>query len=328
MTPRESFIHALERRPPVGHVPHFELEFFLTMEAFGRVHPSQRHYRQWKQMSETERRLHRRDVADLHVATLRRFGLAGTLFHACAGWAEEDTRLAVEHVRRLSGEEYLVTLHGDATHSIPGGNQMMDFVARLADDPEAVHDEAARRVDDALERGRRIKAWGTVDGFCLCADYCFNDNPFLSPAMFDTFVTPYLVRLIQGYRELGFYVIKHTDGNIMPILDALVEGEPHAIHSLDPQGGVDIAEVKRRVGDKVCLIGNVNCATLQTGSEADVLESARYALRHGMPGGGYVFGTSNCIYTGMALERYELMLDVWRKEGAYSAAEATAAARA
>jgi uroporphyrinogen decarboxylase len=279
-------------------------------------------------MSETERELHRRDVADLHVATLRRFGLAGTLFYTCAGWAEEDTRLAVEHVRRLSGDEYLVTLHGDATQSIPGGNQMMDFVARLADDPEAVHDEAARRVDDALERGRRIKAWGTVDGFCLCADYCFNDNPFLSPAMFDTFVTPYLVRLIQGYRELGFYVIKHTDGNIMPILDALVEGEPHAIHSLDPQGGVDIAEVKRRVGDKVCLIGNVNCATLQTGSEADVLESARYALRHGMPGGGYVFGTSNCIYTGMALERYELMLDVWRKEGAYSAAEATAAARA
>jgi uroporphyrinogen decarboxylase len=48
-----------------------------------------------------------------------------------------------------------------------------------------------------------------------------------------------------------------------------------------------------------------------------VIASARYALRHGMPGGGYVFATSNCIYTGMDLSRYDLILDVWRKEGRY-----------
>ena len=54
MTPRESFIAALERKPPVGRVPHFELEFFLTMEAFGRVHPSQRAYGQWAQTGTDE----------------------------------------------------------------------------------------------------------------------------------------------------------------------------------------------------------------------------------------------------------------------------------
>ena len=59
--------------------------------------------------------------------------------------------------------------------------------------------------------------------------------------MFDEFVTPYLKELVAGYRELGFYVIKHTDGNIMPILDALVSANPHALHSLDPQGGVNLA---------------------------------------------------------------------------------------
>jgi uroporphyrinogen decarboxylase len=194
---------------------------------------------------------------------------------------------------------------------------MMDFVAKLADQPQTMKDQAQQMVDDALARGKRIKNWGVLDGFCLCADYCFNDNPFLSPAMFDEFITPYLRELVAGYREMGYYVIKHTDGNIMPILDALVSAHPHALHSLDPQGGVDIAQVKRLVGDKVCLIGNVNCATLQAGTDEEVVESARYALRNGMPGGGYVFGTSNCIYTGMALARYELMLDVWRKEGNY-----------
>ena len=40
-----------------------------------------------------------------------------------------------------------------------------------------------------------------------------------------------------------------------------------------------------------------------------------------MPGYGYIFSTSNCIYTGMRLARYELMLDVWRKEGNYLSGE-------
>ena len=117
---------------------------------------------------------------------------------------------------------------------------------------------------------------------------------------------------------MGYYVIKHTDGNIMPILDQLVDCHPHALHSIDPQGHVDIAEVKRLVGDKVALIGNVNCAALQTGTDEEVEASVRYALENGMPGYGYVFSTSNCVYTGMPLKRYDFMLDLWRKYGNYS----------
>ena len=317
MTPRDSLIAALNLEAPRGHVPHFELEFFLTMEAFGRIHPSQRRYRQWEQMTERERDLHRKDIADLYVTTLRTFDLSSMIFQTPAGWSEEDLRLALEHVRELSGMDYFTSVHGDATYSLPAGDKMMDVITKLADQPEQVKDDAQRRVDDALARGARIKQWGTLDGFCLCADYCFNDNPFLSPAMFDEFVTPYLAQLVAGYREMGFYVIKHTDGNIMPILDALVSTNPHALHSLDPQGGVDLAEVKRRVGDKVCLIGNVNCALLQTGTDEEAAADAQRALRQGMPGGGYVFGTSNCIYTGMPLERYKLMLDTWRRKGQY-----------
>jgi len=97
----------------------------------------------------------------------------------------------------------------------------------------------------------------------------------------------------------------------------LLSANPHAIHSLDPQGKVNLAEVKKLVGNKVCLIGNVNCALLQTGSEEDVIADVRRSLSQGMPGGGYILSTSNCIYTGMKLERYELMLNIWRKEGIY-----------
>ncbi len=318
MTPRERFIAALDRRPPAGRVPHFELVFFLTMEAFGRVHPSHRSYHQWDQMEDRERDLHRRDMAGLYIETARRFGHDAIFLHPNPGREEEVLRL-IDLVREESGDRYFLMLHGDATYSIPNGREMSDWCARLVEEPQAVKAEVARRVDLALERGERLASHGGIDGFALCADYCFNTGPFLPPDWFDAFVTPYLARLIRGYRSQGHYVIKHTDGNMMPILDRLLEGEPHALHSLDPQGGVDIAEVKRLAGDRVCLIGNVNCGLLDSGTDETCVESAQYALRSGMPGGGYIFSTSNCIYTGMQLPRYELILDVWRREGNYEA---------
>lgn len=317
-TPRERFISALERQQPKGRVPHFELVFFLTMEAFGKVHPSHRSYGQWDQMEQKERQLHHEDMADLYIATAERYEHSAIFLHPNPGTFEEVCRL-IELVREKSGDRYYLMLHGDATFSIPDGTHMQEFSYRLADEPEKLKAEAASMADGALKNAERLRnrLGNALDGFALCSDYCFNTGPFLSPRLFSEFVTPYLARVTQGYRDMGYYVIKHTDGNIMPILEQLVQANPHALHSLDPQGCVDIAEVKRLVGDRVCLIGNVSCGMLDSGTDEEVVESAKYALRHGMPGGGYIFSTSNCIYTGMRLARYELMLETWRQFGNY-----------
>jgi uroporphyrinogen decarboxylase len=320
MTPKEKFIMALEGKKPQGRVPHFELAFFLTMEAFGRVHPLHRKFDQWGQMSESERKLHMKDIADVYVITAEKYEHSAIFMHSSDildGQVSGMTLGVLEGIRQISGDKFFLMTHGDVTYGVPTGSTMMDVISELADNPQSVKDKAKKNVESALETSWRFKKYGLLDGVALCSDYCFNDMPFLSPAMFDEFVTPYLTDLIAGYREMGFYVIKHTDGNIMPILDSLISANPHALHSLDPQGGVDIAEVKRLVGDKVCLIGNVNCGLIDTGTDEQIIESARYALKHGMPGGGYIFSTSNCVYTGMNIDKYELILDVWRECGNY-----------
>jgi len=316
MEPREKFIRALERKPIEGRVPHFELVFFLTMEVFGKVHPSHRNYSQWDQMTEKERQLHRKDIAEIFIKTAEKFNHSAIFLHPNPASLEETIRL-IDIVRNISGNKYFLMMHGDATFGVPSGEEMMGFVSRIADEPEKVKKDAEKMVENALKTGEIIKKKTSLDGFALCSDYCFNTGPFLSPSMFSEFVTPYLAKLTKGYRDMGFYVIKHTDGNIMPILDQLVQTNPHALHSLDPQGGVDIKKVKEMVGNKVCLIGNVNCGLLQTGTNEEVIKSCLYALKNGMPGYGYIFSTSNCIYTGMNLERYLLMLEIWEKYGNY-----------
>jgi uroporphyrinogen decarboxylase len=268
-------------------------------------------------MEEKERELHRREMADIYIATAERYDHSAIFIHPNPDNVEETIRL-VDLIRERTGDRYFIMRHGDATFSIPGGTEMFGFAERMADDPEGLKREAAAMVDNALRRAEQYQKHGGLDGFALCADYCFNVGPFLSPRHFAEFITPYLARLTKAYREMGFYVIKHTDGNIMPIIDQLVSTKPHALHSLDPQAKVDIAEVKRLYGDQLCLIGNVNCAMLDTGTPEQIAEAVRYALHNGMPGGGYIFSTSNCIYTGMPLASYEVMLDVWRREGIYA----------
>ena len=317
MKSQERFIAALERKPIIGQVPHFELVFFLTMEAFGKVHPTHRAYSQWDQMSKKERNLHREDIANLYIDTAKKYDHDAIFLHPNPGNMEEIINY-VNLINEKTNHEYFICIHGDATYSIPDGHNMVDFAMQMADDPDGLKDNAEKMVDSALATAKTLKENTDLDGFALCSDYCLNTGPFLSPKQFSEFVAPYLKRLIAGYREMGFYTIKHTDGNIMPIIDQLVDCNPHALHSIDPQAKVDIAEVKRLYGDKVCLIGNVNCGLLQTGTEEECIESARYALKSGMPNYGYIFSTSNCVYTGMALERYELILNILRTEGIYS----------
>lgn len=317
MTARERFIRALTRKPLRGRVPHFELVFFLTMEALGKIHPLHRTFEQWEQMSEQERGLQRGDIADTYIAIARKYDHSAIFIMSLNGGMDEYPRL-IDLIREKTGDEYFIMMHGDATFPVPSGSEMQDFTYRLADEPEQVKNEAHDSVCRTLEEADKLCRHGGLDGFALCADYCLNTGPFLSPAQFSEFVTPYLVDLVQGYRERGFYTIKHTDGNIMPILDQLIEARPDALHSLDPQAGVDIAEVKALAGEKVSLIGNVNCGLMQTGTDEEVADSVRYALRSGMPGGGYIFSTSNCIYSGMRLSRYEMMLDIWREEGSWT----------
>ena len=318
MTHRERFIKTLKCEPIGGQVPTFELVFFLTMEAFGKVHPSHRYYNQWDQMSYAEKKLHIQDSADIYIQTAQRYDHSAIFIHPNPG-GFENVQWLLETIREKTGDEYYIMMHGDVTHSMPDGSNLMDFCVDMLENPEKLNDQSQRWLDANLELAQKLDAKGhLLDGFALCSDYCFNTNPFFRPDQFEEFIVPYLKQAIDEYRKLGYYSIKHTDGNIMPILKQIADCKPDAIHSLDPQGGVSIPKVREIVGDDICLIGNVNCGLLQTGTDEEMRADVMRSLNQGMATGrGYIFSTSNCAYTGLALERYETMIDIWREHGNY-----------
>ncbi len=314
-TPKARAVNALERRPPLpGLVPTFELEFQLTQELLGAEF--YRGAEAWEPVTATERQRMIRHNAELYVEVAERLDYAIIMIvgpHEAA-----DIAATANLIRRQVGDRYLLICHGDATFAIPSGSDMMEMAVAFFDRPDEMHQLAKTRVQEALARGRFLCEECGLDGFALCADYCFNTGPFLSPRMFRQFVTPYLKELVAGYKEMGFYVIKHTDGNLMPILDQILECEPHGLHSIDCQAReMDMAVIKRLAGDKLCLLGGVQCSLLQTGAEEEIVEQCKYVLRHGMPGGGYIYGTTNVAFKGLPLERYLLILEIRKQYGWY-----------
>ena len=80
----------------------------------------------------------------------------------------------------------------------------------------------------------------------------------ISPRIFDEFVAPYDAELIELAHAVGQRVVYHTCGGMMPILERIAALKPDAMETFTPPGmggDVDLAEAKRRIGDKVCMIG-------------------------------------------------------------------------
>jgi uroporphyrinogen decarboxylase len=80
----------------------------------------------------------------------------------------------------------------------------------------------------------------------------------ISPDIFKEFVAPYDAPLIEAAHRAGQRISYHTCGGMMPILEDLAAMKPDAMETFTPVGmgaDVDLAEAKRRIGDKVCMIG-------------------------------------------------------------------------
>jgi uroporphyrinogen decarboxylase len=291
-------------RQPDDIVPTFELEFQLTREFFDKD------FKNLRDLSGKELDLAIGYNAELFIQ------IAETFDYSIIRTG--DTRILRKLVQMGADKEYLLCGEADGTMSIPNGENMVNIAVRLFEDADGVKKGLDASVDNGIQSGK-VQIDAGAECLTMCADYCFNVGPFLSPKMFSEFVTPYLHRLIEAHRENGAYVIKHTDGNIMPVLDQLVSCRPHALHSIDPQAKVSLAEVKKLVGDKVCLAGNVNCGLLQTGTDDEVGADIMRSLKDGMPGGGYIFCTSNVAFKGMPPERYSVMMDMRKVYGRYDA---------
>jgi uroporphyrinogen decarboxylase len=322
MTPKQRAVAALELKTP-DFVPTMEIDFELNEALTGKkliLGP------ELEKLSGKEKRRALHHNIEVYITTAQMLDYSAVTVHPTPtpGYTPgnnyyptlEDELYVIETIYKEAGDQILVAAGIDATYAIPDGVGIVDFSYQLADDPDTLFAYADTYTEWAMEQMEQMIGAGASVMY-HCSDYCFNQGPFISPAMFEQFIYPFLRRQTLVLRAAGAYVIKHTDGNILPILEMLIDCRPHAIHSIDPIAGMDIAEVKKLISGRTAIMGNVDSSALQTGDVEKITESAEYALKQGMPGGGYIFSTCNSVFKGIKLENYKLMLDVRKRLGSY-----------
>lgn len=122
----------------------------------------------------------------------------------------------------------------------------------------------------------------------------------ISPKIFNSFCLPYDRMLHQALHDVGHKLVYHTCGGMMAILDLIVANGCDASETLSPPGvGGDAVpeEIKRRIGDKVCLIGGMDQINLLTNGTPEQVRVETHRLFEVLgPGGGFILSASDHFF--------------------------------
>ena len=182
-------------------------------------------------------------------------------------------------------------------------------------------------LDAALER--------ILDEVKYCLDaglgpvYYFNGPeyalpPLMSPRDFEEFVVEYdrkLVELVHSYP--GKYVIIHSHGRVSKFLERFAAIGMDGLNVLEPPpiGDTILSDAKARIGDRVCLIGNVQYDDLARGTPEHIERLVDDAIREGGARGGFILSPCASPYErplpAKASRNLIHYLQMGRKHGTY-----------
>jgi len=151
----------------------------------------------------------------------------------------------------------------------------------------------------------------------LTDDYADCHSTFMNPQQFREFELPNLKRIIDFAKKRGVPVLKHSDGNVEPILGDMIKTGIRGFHPFEP-GAMDLKEAKAKYGGKICIFGNVDCRfVLPYGSRNDVRRDVKRCIDSAAEGGGYVLASSNSIHANCKVENVIAMVKEARRYGRY-----------
>jgi hypothetical protein len=191
------------------------------------------------------------------------------------------------------------------------------FLIGLVEAPELIERYLDARLKIALMLGEAMLERG-VDGLHGGYDWASGAGPIFSPRHFRKFVFPRLKQITDlCHRYNGVYV-KHTDGNVNSLLDDMIAAGVDGFQAIEPRAGMDIAAIKQKYGDRLTLIGNVDCSTvLVDGPVEAVREATKNVIQSAAKGGGFLLSTSNSVHPGVKPEFYLAMLETAHEVGNY-----------
>ena len=209
----------------------------------------------------------------------------------------------------------IVTLSGvyDPVWWLMGGES---FYLASVDNPELISKMFEKVGELHFKWAEKALSFDHVGALRIDDDIAYNNGTLVSPKFLRQYFIPWFEKVGKLVKSHGLPFLYHSDGNLYEILDDLIAAGLNALHPIQPNA-MDIRYLKQKVGDKLCLMGNIDMDVLSRGTPDEVAELVKRNLRDIAPGGGYVVGASNSIPEYIPFNNYNAMRKTALEYGHY-----------
>lgn len=222
-----------------------------------------------------------------------------------------------EAIHRFGGRRAIILQMRDVWSGPRDYMGYAQLFINLKEHPDLVEQVVQRCVDhyiQVIERAAEIGASIVFSG----DDVADSRGPLFAPQLWESLFLPHYRRLVKAIHSCGLYHWKHSDGNMYPLLDSIVDAGSDGIDPIDPMGGMELKVVKQKYGARTAIKGNIDqTELLMYGPPKAVVEAVKSCIRDAGDGGGYVCSSSNSIHSGVDPELYKVMIDAIHHYGRY-----------
>jgi len=186
------------------------------------------------------------------------------------------------------------------------------FSLALFEDPALVTALNTRLGELVVSMFEHFATCDAVDALWYSDDIAYASGLMVAPSALDRFFFPWLERIGALARRSGKPLIYHSDGVLFDVMERIIGAGVDALHPIEPKA-MELADVKRRFGDRLCLMGHVDVDLLSRGTVEEVKAQVRSNLEAAGADGGYCIGSSNSIPEYVKYDNYMAMLEAARE---------------
>jgi uroporphyrinogen decarboxylase len=148
-------------------------------------------------------------------------------------------------------------------------------------------------------------------------DLGYRTGPMLNPKLLEDLYGEGHRQITSTAHRLGMKIVIHSCGNVYDLLGWFADNGFDGVHALEPTAGMELAKAKEMIGDRLCLLGNVDVThTLVDAGKKEVMEEVRSSIEAAGKGGGYIVAPTNS-HPGMSVQRLRWMIEAVYKYGTY-----------
>jgi uroporphyrinogen-III decarboxylase len=123
--------------------------------------------------------------------------------------------------------------------------------------PSFIHEVMNEFTKVNLEIIKRLAEAG-LDIVYYMDDLGMKQRSILSIEQFKKFILPYYKQMFQACKKNGMFVVQHSCGYIDKLLPHMVDVGLNGIQALEPAAGVDLAHLKKTLGDRISFLGGID----------------------------------------------------------------------